>query len=277
MSDPTRLLYGARGSLVAELLTAGADEMPSEVAVQRALKRATLAASAAATLTHSTASHAAGSPAALKGAGALGGAAQGAGVSAGAAKVGVSVAALAKWAGIAAVGIGVSSAAPSVVRWLEPTLERPHAAAQSEAKGQAQDSNPLELSPAPVAAKPPEGVEPTGALGRVEASARNQPRARPTARTPKRSALDELRLVDTAREALQAGDAARALETLEPYETRVIERQFELEVGVLRMEALARLGRTEAARHQARLLLTRSPSERQAARARAIVEQESFE
>jgi hypothetical protein len=91
-------------------------------------------------------------------------------------------------------------------------------------------------------------------------------------------ALDELRLVDSAREALQSGDATRALDLLQHYEARIKEPQFELEVAVLRMNALDRLGRTDAARRQARQLLTRPLPEKQAARARAILDgRTSFE
>ena len=98
------------------------------------------------------------------------------------------------------------------------------------------------------------------------------PRARARVRAPARSALEELRLVDGARQALQSGDARRALDLLEHYESRIAEPQFELEVGVLRMDALDRLGRAGAAQRQARQLLTRSLPEPQAARARAILD-----
>ncbi len=254
MSDPRRLLHGAGGPLAMELLAAGRDELPSEAALQRALEQVTLAAGATAALSH---------PMLEAGEAAL----QSAGAATGGAKAAGSVAALSKWVGVAAVGIGVSSAAPSALRWLEPkpvapTAVGPHAPPKLTSIPSGQTPiRPTESSAAPSAASQAQTQLPSGL-----------PPLRAAAKAPHHSSLTELRLVDSAREALQSGDAARTLDLLRRYEATIAERQFELEVGVLRMEALARLGRMEAAREQARQLLARSPSDRQAARARAIVE-----
>jgi len=175
--------------------------------------------------------------------------------------------------GIAAVGIGVSSAAPSALRWFVPRAEPLPA-------------QPLVLevpASAPVQAAPPQPI--TSAPFALDAPRPEETHERPAApparartKGPARSVLEELRLVDSARQALQSGDPARTLDLLQRYEARIAEPQFELEVGVLRMDALDRLGRTSAARRQARRLLTRSLPEPQAARARAILDRrESFE
>jgi hypothetical protein len=271
MSDPKRLLHGGGGPFSIELLAAGRDELPSEAALLEAGEAASHMSHGA--IDSANAIHAASSGSALTGAPAVSGAIQSAGVSAGAAKVGVSVAALSKWVGIAAVGIGISSAAPSALRWLEPAPVPPTAA---------KPLVPAELTSVPAQEKPTEPPD-TAPAPSVESQARAPHGSevlpvRAAPRVPARSSLDELRLVDSAREALQSGDAARTLDLLQHYEARIVERQFELEVAVLRMEALARLGRTEAARERARQVLARAPSERQAARARAILDRRgSFE
>jgi hypothetical protein len=306
MSDPKRLLHGAGGPLAMELLAAGRDELPSDEVIERALARATLAAGAAVTLSHSMlahamgegaqaashtsqaiegmaaiedmATHAAASGSTATGATVVGGVAQSAGVAAGATKLGVSAAVLSKWVGIAAVGIGVSSAAPAALRWLDPPgiplsakplVRDVPASAPVQAAPQQPNAR---AAPALGAARQPTMPGFARAPSRETQERPSALPVRPLVRAPARSALDELRLVDSAREALQSGDAARALDVLQHYEARIAERQFELEVAVLRMDALERLGRIGAAQRQARQLLTRSLPEPQAARARAILD-----
>jgi hypothetical protein len=59
---------------------------------------------------------------------------------------------------------------------------------------------------------------------------------------------DEIAAVDSARAALSAGDASRALEVLRRYEARYASGSFRPEATAIRIEALVKLGRQSEAR-----------------------------
>jgi len=88
-----------------------------------------------------------------------------------------------------------------------------------------------------------------------------------------RSALlsAELGALDRARLALAGGDARRALEAVDAYDRRFPAGRLQLEAEVLRIDALAKLGRKDAARQHAEAFLRRHPNSVLATRVRAHV------
>jgi hypothetical protein len=68
---------------------------------------------------------------------------------------------------------------------------------------------------------------------------------------------DEIAVVDSARSALSAGDAPRALEVLRHYEAKYASGSFRPEATAIRIEALVKLGR----RNEARSLATKFVAE----------------
>jgi hypothetical protein len=83
---------------------------------------------------------------------------------------------------------------------------------------------------------------------------------------------EELRALDGARLALAKGDARRALDGLDGYDRRFPSGRLQLEAEVLRIDALARLGRKDAARQHAEAFLRQHPNSVLATRVRAIVD-----
>jgi hypothetical protein len=70
---------------------------------------------------------------------------------------------------------------------------------------------------------------------------------------------DELSMIDAVRGALAAGQPAQALERLEAYRHAYPHASFDVEGDVLEVQALAALGRTDAARAKARRFLAAHP------------------
>jgi len=83
---------------------------------------------------------------------------------------------------------------------------------------------------------------------------------------------EELGALDRARLALAKGDARRALDGLDGYDRRFPSGRLQLEAEVLRIDALARLGRKDAARQHAEAFLRKHPNSVLATRVRAIVD-----
>ncbi|HET9959935.1 MAG TPA: tetratricopeptide repeat protein [Polyangiaceae bacterium] len=71
---------------------------------------------------------------------------------------------------------------------------------------------------------------------------------------------DQIALMDRARAALSAGASGRALELLRQYQTQYPRGSFRPEASVLRIEALARLGRMSEARSLAERFAAESPN-----------------
>jgi hypothetical protein len=81
----------------------------------------------------------------------------------------------------------------------------------------------------------------------------------------------ELGALDRARLSLAGGDARRALDALDTYDRRFPAGRLQLEAEVLRIDALAKLGRKDAARQHAEMFLRRHPNSVLATRVRAHV------
>lgn len=82
----------------------------------------------------------------------------------------------------------------------------------------------------------------------------------------------ETALIDDTRRAVTAGDGARALALLEVHDREFSAGAFQLDAGVLRIEALERAGRSAEAERLARDFLSRHPAGSYARRARAALE-----
>ncbi len=94
------------------------------------------------------------------------------------------------------------------------------------------------------------------------------PSAGPTAST----FHEELELVESARSALSRGDGQAALDTLDRYDARFQSGALFAEAAITRIEALASLGRIDAARAAAQGFLTRDAAGPYAARVRSILD-----
>jgi hypothetical protein len=81
----------------------------------------------------------------------------------------------------------------------------------------------------------------------------------------------ELGALDRARLSLAGGDARRALDALDTYDRRFPSGRLQVEAEVLRIDALAKLGRKDAARQHAEMFLRRHPNSVLATRVRAHV------
>jgi hypothetical protein len=104
------------------------------------------------------------------------------------------------------------------------------------------------------------------------------PAAMPSAAVPEaqeapavRAAMlrEELSALDRGRLSLAGGDARRALDELEGYDRRFPSGRLQLEAEVLRIDALAKVGRKDAARQHAEAFLRHHPNSVLATRVRA--------
>lgn len=80
---------------------------------------------------------------------------------------------------------------------------------------------------------------------------------------------EELGALDRARLALAGGDARRALDELDGYDRRFPAGRLQLEAEVIRIDALAKVGRKDAARQHAEAFLRRHPNSVLTTRVRA--------
>ena len=83
--------------------------------------------------------------------------------------------------------------------------------------------------------------------------------------------MEELGALDHARLALVNGEGRRTLDELDAYDRRFPSGRLQIEAEVLRIDALAKLGRKEAARQRAEAFLRRHPNSVLATRVRAHV------
>lgn len=83
---------------------------------------------------------------------------------------------------------------------------------------------------------------------------------------------EELALVEAARGALSRGDGQSALSTLDRYEASFPSGALASEAAITRIEALAKLGRADAAREAAQRFLARNAASPYAARVHAILD-----
>jgi hypothetical protein len=97
--------------------------------------------------------------------------------------------------------------------------------------------------------------------------------AAPEAQSAARTAMltEELGALDRARLALAGGDARRALDALDGYDRRFPAGRLQIEAEVMRIDALAKIGRKDAARQHAEAFLRRHPNSVLATRVRAHV------
>jgi len=121
-------------------------------------------------------------------------------------------------------------------------------------------------------------TEPAGTpAAHVAASAPIPPEAAPVPGAPDvqapaiRSAMlkEELGALDHARLSLAKGDTRRALDELDGYDRRFPSGRLQLEAEVLRIDALAKIGRKDVARQHADAFLRRYPNSVLATRVRA--------
>ncbi|AKV04287.1 hypothetical protein AKJ09_10950 [Labilithrix luteola] len=99
-------------------------------------------------------------------------------------------------------------------------------------------------------------------------SVRSSPSAAPAAST----FHEELALVEGARAALTRGDGQSALAILDRYDANFPSGALASEAAIARIEALARLGRADAARDAAQRFLAHNAASPYAARVRAILD-----
>jgi len=168
--------------------------------------------------------------------------------------------ALVKWLTVAAVGATLTAG----------TLGYVHHARQV-AESSPLPAAPPSPPPAPVGAAPKEAVVPPSATLPLELGVEG-PKAPPTtppmnATRPKtataaKSTLDDqVAMVDQARQAEAAGDAATALELLNAYDAKYPNGSLAHDSTVLRIEALVQQGNRAAAEHlAARFMATQHPS-----------------
>ena len=117
-------------------------------------------------------------------------------------------------------------------------------------------SEPSNVVPAARPAERPSSIPATSSTAGLATDAAR-------AEAPARSASTlgrEVARVTAARSALAAGDAPHTLELLDSYESEFPNGTFSVEVSVLRVEALARAGRTEEARRLGERFLREHPT-----------------
>lgn len=130
-------------------------------------------------------------------------------------------------------------------------------------------ATPEPPAPAPVeeaAAEPSEAVAPARS---VRAGAARKPGATPSAESAALQA--ELDALDAARSALSSGNAQGALSLLDTYTREHPRGRLRLEAEVLRIDALAKSGRSDAAAQRAQAFLRRHPNSVLASRVRRYV------
>jgi hypothetical protein len=96
-------------------------------------------------------------------------------------------------------------------------------------------------------------------------------RSAPTATGSPATFTDELATLDSARHAIDAGDAARALSILDGYAQRFAAGVMGQEASILRVEALVKAGDRSAAERAADEFLRKNPTTPYAARVRSLV------
>lgn len=125
------------------------------------------------------------------------------------------------------------------------------------------EPTPEPVAPAPTAEKP--------ARPRVTARAAHDGAAAQKAEPPPASLPEEIAALDRARTALSSGDVPGALRMLDDYERVLRGTRLTAEATMLRIDALARSGRTAEASALAARFVEANPSSALADRARAFI------
>ena len=258
--DPVRLFDESGSELLRSLLSAAREEQPSETAVQQTLT-AVGVGTAIVTLSTSAAG-AAGMH------GAIGTA------SLGSAKGIASATSLIvlKWLGVGVVaGIAATSAAYGVNSAITPAprAEIAKAPAQPRATAAAR-SKPVALPAAPEPAEAPEVPAPA-APATATPSALPLPAPAPRAADDSAPLAAEVAALDNARQAVSSGNATRALQILNEYDTRFAAPRMLPEALYLRLEAFTLQGDKSDSEAVALRILRTYPSGPHAARARAVL------
>lgn len=263
MTDPERLSRRRTG-LAAELLRAAAEEQPSDRGMQQTL----LAVGVSGAILSS--SSAAVASAQLTGATSVSAVAGGAGLTTAKSVSSISVALIAKWVGLGALG-GLGLAGVAEVTALPP----PRAVAshvETRAPRVAHSATPARPA---TRAGVSSSAEPEIATSAAPAAALRAPLVEPRALAP---AVDvgvllaaELSYVDRARSLLTSGQSSQGLELLESYERQFREARLLPEVLFLQLEAYDRAGRHAEARRAAQRLVASFPTSPHAGRARKLL------
>ncbi|MGK3992089.1 hypothetical protein [Sorangium sp. So ce1024] len=253
MTEPRRLLEESDSPLERALLNAGTSYPTSPET--RAKTLAALGLAGAAALSSAAA------PAALSAAGTATASSSSLVVKAGWSKLLIAISTVGALAGIPAGYLawrGVHAPPPASVERFTGALSGPIARATPEPP-----------APAPVeepAAEPSEAVAPTRS---VRAGASRKAAATPSAESAALQA--ELDALDAARSTLSSGNAQGALSLLDAYTREHPRGRLRLEAEVLRIDALAKSGRTDAAAQRAQAFLRRHPNSVLASRVRRYV------
>ena len=259
--DPVRLLDEGGSELLRSLISAGREEEPEPAALRRTL----IAVGVAGAVTSAAASASTIGTAAGSGTTGVAGPAV-----LGSAKAAASSTALVvvKWLALGAiagtiassVGFGVSAAltpAP-LVESAAPRIQDTPVVSQSPSHIAPAVKELPEIPAPPAIAPPPAQIAPEPAV--------SAPKAEPGA-----PLAAEVAALDSARQTLRAGDAARTLDLLGGYERRFPEGRMLPEALYLRLEAFTLQGDQSSAEAVARRILLVYPSSPHAARARAVL------
>lgn len=232
MNDPTRLLASPEATdLERELLESWRDEQPSAAARDKTL--------AMLGLTGSTAAAAAAGSIAPK-------------------AVASGWALIAKWLALGMIVIGAATGATVAV-------VRHHAHVASRA-------TPATLAPPHVLPAPLPRAVTTAPTPLAIAEAPTAPTARARVATPASSSiLEQVAALDRARNALDSGDPGRAVHLVDAYEAEHPSGAFIQEAEVVRIESLAREGRTAEADRAGKHFLATFPKSPHDARVRALL------
>lgn len=270
MSEPRRLLKEDGSEFERFLLRSAGADVPSPRLRQKTLAALGLGVGAAAVTATATATATTASTATATAAAAASTAAR---------------IALLKWIGlgvvsgvvtVATVAVTQSSSAPPATASVTAPLAPAEARVKVAAPGIAEAPSPAATSlPAPTAEERAPLVEPPVA---VEASKSGKPEARVEAprasggSEPARSALaDELATLDVAREAIGAGNAARAFEALDRHDRAFPKALLGPEAMVLRVEAMVLRGDRAGAARLGNAFLASHPRSPHASRIRSLI------
>jgi hypothetical protein len=262
--DPVRLLDEGSSELLRSLISAGREEEPEAAAMRRTLAAVGAGVALSSLASASSVSGASVSTASAGGTSAVAGSAALGAVPAAASST---LLVVVKWLAIGAVtGTVASSAVYGVSGALKPSPPALSAApplqlAPSITLPSPRVAVPAEKSPDPpvLAIAPPA----TPVVAAPAASAAKVDLGEPLAA--------EVAALDTARQALRSGDAARTLALLDGYEGRFSEARMLPEALYLRLEAFTLKGDTSNAEAIARRILRVYPSSPHAARARSVL------
>jgi len=165
---------------------------------------------------------------------------------------------------VGAVGSGVWYASATSPEPVAPRVVEAPAVPVTEAKTERSEA-PEEAEPATPEVEPPVRAPVKARRAAAPAPERTQVERRP-------GLGDELAVVESASRALRSGNPQAALGRLAEYRQRFPRGKLALEAQVLRIEALARAGRTSEAQRLARGFVKRYPNSPVAARIRRYAE-----